>query len=131
MPWQVVKVENAGDNGQRYVYHDDGSQTAGGYAPTKWTSQFVGRLPRPDRSNEVLVNQAYADQYRAGVGDRVRMATAPSDTGGSSGFEAGPLHQRGRGFVDEWLDKRVTVVGSRGVGEAQAAGAWPYNRAAR
>src|SRR4051794_20747846 len=43
LPWQVVKVENAGDNSQRYVYHDDGSQTAGGYAPTKWTSQFVGR----------------------------------------------------------------------------------------
>src|SRR5262245_701105 len=41
--WQVVKVENAGDNSQRYVYHDDGSQTAGGYAPTKWTSQFAGR----------------------------------------------------------------------------------------
>jgi hypothetical protein len=41
--WQVVKVENAGDNSQRYVYHDDGSQTAWGYAPTKWTSQFRGR----------------------------------------------------------------------------------------
>src|SRR5207245_4919775 len=43
LPWQVVKVEHAGDNGQRYVYHDDGSKTAGGYAATKWTSQFVGR----------------------------------------------------------------------------------------
>jgi hypothetical protein len=43
VPWQLVKVENAGDNGQRYIYHEDGSQTAGGYAPTKWTSQFVGR----------------------------------------------------------------------------------------
>jgi hypothetical protein len=43
IPWTVVKVQNAGDNSQRYVYHEDGSQTAGGYAPTKWTSQFTGR----------------------------------------------------------------------------------------
>src|SRR5262249_7101790 len=43
IPWEVVKVENAGDNSQRYVYHEDGSQTAGGYAPTKWTSQLRGR----------------------------------------------------------------------------------------
>jgi len=35
-------VQNAGDNSQRYTYHDDGSLTAGGYAPTKWTSQFRG-----------------------------------------------------------------------------------------
>jgi hypothetical protein len=42
LPWQVVKVQNAGDNSQRYVYHEDGSQTAWGYAPTKWTSQFRG-----------------------------------------------------------------------------------------
>src|SRR5262249_9275347 len=38
VPWQVVKVQNASDNSQRYVYHDDGSLTAWGYAPTKWTS---------------------------------------------------------------------------------------------
>ena len=43
IPWSVVKVRNAGDNSQRYVYHDDGSQTAWGYAPTKWTSVFSGR----------------------------------------------------------------------------------------
>ncbi len=41
--WIVVKVQNAGDNSQRYIYHDDGSQTAWGYAPTKWTSQFIGK----------------------------------------------------------------------------------------
>jgi dsRNA-specific ribonuclease len=40
--WTIVKVQNASDNAQRYVYHDDGSQTAWGYAPTKWTSQFTG-----------------------------------------------------------------------------------------
>ncbi|MBY0521898.1 MAG: PSD1 and planctomycete cytochrome C domain-containing protein [Gemmataceae bacterium] len=40
--WTVVKVVNGGDNSQRYVYHDDGSLTAWGYAPTKWTSNFVG-----------------------------------------------------------------------------------------
>jgi mono/diheme cytochrome c family protein len=40
--WKVVKVQNAGDNAQRYVYHEDGSQTAWGYAPTKWTSKFTG-----------------------------------------------------------------------------------------
>jgi predicted dehydrogenase len=39
-------------------------------------------------------------------------------------METGPLHQRGRDFVDPWLDKRVTVIGSEGVGEAQAAGGW-------
>ena len=41
--WQVLQVRNAGDNSQRYVYHDDGSQTAWGYAPTKWTSKFSGK----------------------------------------------------------------------------------------
>ncbi|HZL89156.1 MAG TPA: DUF1549 domain-containing protein, partial [Pirellulaceae bacterium] len=41
--WQVVKVQNEGENSQRYVYHDDGSQTAWGYAPTKWTSKFKGK----------------------------------------------------------------------------------------
>ena len=41
--WTVVKVRNQGDNGQRYIYHDDGSQTAWGYAPTKWSSHFSGQ----------------------------------------------------------------------------------------
>jgi mono/diheme cytochrome c family protein len=41
--WSVVRVTNAGDNSQRYVYHEDGSLTAWGYAPTKWTSQFTGK----------------------------------------------------------------------------------------
>ncbi len=41
--WHVVKVQNEGENSQRYVYHDDGSQTAWGYAPTKWTSKFRGQ----------------------------------------------------------------------------------------
>jgi mono/diheme cytochrome c family protein len=44
--WTVVKVANAGDNSQRYVEHADGSLTAWGYAPTKWTSQFAGRTDR-------------------------------------------------------------------------------------
>ncbi|MFO0930156.1 MAG: DUF1549 domain-containing protein [Gemmataceae bacterium] len=43
VPWTVVKVENAGDNSQRYLYHDDGSQTAWGYAPTKWSAPFTGK----------------------------------------------------------------------------------------
>ncbi len=43
IPWEVVRVRNAGDNSQRYVYHDDGSLTAWGYAPTKWTSLFSGK----------------------------------------------------------------------------------------
>ena len=42
VPWKVVPARNAGDNSQRYDYHDDGSLTAGGYAPTKWTSVFSG-----------------------------------------------------------------------------------------
>jgi hypothetical protein len=41
--WTVVPVKNAGDNSQRYVYHDDGSLTAWGYAPTKWASKFSGK----------------------------------------------------------------------------------------
>jgi YD repeat-containing protein len=41
--WRVVKATNAGDNSQRYVYHDDGSLTAWGYAPTKWSSVFSGK----------------------------------------------------------------------------------------
>ncbi len=44
--WHIVRVVNAGDNSQRYVYHEDGSLTAWGYAPTKWTSQFTGSTDR-------------------------------------------------------------------------------------
>jgi len=40
--WQVVRVENAGDHGTRYYYHDDGSIRAASYAPTFWTSHFRG-----------------------------------------------------------------------------------------
>jgi predicted dehydrogenase len=36
--------------------------------------------------------------------------------------ETGPLHQRGRDFRDEWRDKRVSVQGSEGMGEAHALG---------
>jgi predicted dehydrogenase len=36
-------------------------------------------------------------------------------------IETGPLHQRGRDFVDDFLDKRVTVVGSAGVAHCSAA----------
>jgi hypothetical protein len=36
--------------------------------------------------------------------------------------ETGPLYQRSRVFVDDWLQKRVRVVGSGGWAEAQAAG---------
>jgi Protein of unknown function (DUF1553)/Protein of unknown function (DUF1549)/Planctomycete cytochrome C len=41
--WKTVIVRTTDDGGQRYVYHDDGSQTAGGYAPTKWSSHFSGK----------------------------------------------------------------------------------------
>jgi mono/diheme cytochrome c family protein len=40
--WAIVRVENAGDNGPRYYYYDDGSVRAASYAPTKWTSLFRG-----------------------------------------------------------------------------------------
>ncbi len=44
--WHVVRVTHQGDNDQRYVTHDDGSLTAWGYAPTRWTSRFTGRTDR-------------------------------------------------------------------------------------
>lgn len=46
--WEVLPARNAGDNSQRYVYHDDGSATACGYAPTKWSSSFraTSQLPK-------------------------------------------------------------------------------------
>jgi mono/diheme cytochrome c family protein len=40
--WTVVRCVNAGDNGERYYYYDDGSIRASSYAPTKWTSHFRG-----------------------------------------------------------------------------------------
>jgi predicted dehydrogenase/glycosyltransferase involved in cell wall biosynthesis len=36
--------------------------------------------------------------------------------------ETGALYQRGASFADEWLQKRLTVVGTDGFGEAQSAG---------
>src|SRR5438046_842288 len=40
--WTVVRAVNAGDNGERYYYYDDGSIRAASYAPTKWTAHFRG-----------------------------------------------------------------------------------------
>ena len=40
--WTVVRAVNAGDNGERYYYYDDGSIRAASYAPTKWTADFRG-----------------------------------------------------------------------------------------
>jgi predicted dehydrogenase len=37
-------------------------------------------------------------------------------------IETGALYQRGTSFDDEWLQKRLTVVGTDGFGEAQSAG---------
>jgi predicted dehydrogenase len=45
--------------------------------------------------------------------------------------ETGPLHQRGRGFHDEWRDKRVVAQGSEGMGEAHALGGCRLLRADR
>ncbi|MEX0939654.1 MAG: PSD1 and planctomycete cytochrome C domain-containing protein [Pirellulales bacterium] len=41
--WQVIEIENAGDNSQRYYRRDDGSVVAAGYAPTRWTAVFTGQ----------------------------------------------------------------------------------------
>ncbi|MBN8245927.1 MAG: PSD1 domain-containing protein [Verrucomicrobia bacterium] len=40
--WQVVECQNAGDNGERFYYHADGSIRAASYAPTFWTGRFRG-----------------------------------------------------------------------------------------
>ncbi len=40
--WHVVRCENAGDNGERFYQHEDGSIRAASYAPTQWTAQFRG-----------------------------------------------------------------------------------------
>jgi predicted dehydrogenase len=51
--------------------------------------------------------------------------------GGRAMLETGPLHQRGRDFVDDYLDKRVTLVGSDGVAHCSAAGGSQVLRAGR
>jgi len=40
--WQVVECRNAGDNGERFYHHTDGSIRAASYAPTYWTAHFRG-----------------------------------------------------------------------------------------
>lgn len=45
--WTVVRAVNAGDNGERYYYYDDGSIRAASYAPTKWTAHFRGTNDLP------------------------------------------------------------------------------------
>jgi predicted dehydrogenase len=37
-------------------------------------------------------------------------------------LETGPLHQRSGVFIDDWLQKRITAIGSQGMAEAQTAG---------
>jgi mono/diheme cytochrome c family protein len=45
--WKTVEVRNAGDNGERYYYYEDGSVRAASYAPTKWTAPFRGTNDLP------------------------------------------------------------------------------------
>lgn len=45
--WKVVECRNAGDNGERYYYYEDGSIRAASYAPTKWTAPFRGTNDLP------------------------------------------------------------------------------------
>ncbi len=40
--WSAVRCVNAGDNGERFYYYDDGSIRAASYAPTTWTAHFRG-----------------------------------------------------------------------------------------
>ena len=40
--WQILQLENAGDNGQRYIDMGDGSILAQGYAPTKYSTTLRG-----------------------------------------------------------------------------------------
>lgn len=39
--WTPIKIDNSGDNGQRYYDRPDGSLVASGYAPTRWTATFT------------------------------------------------------------------------------------------
>ncbi len=45
--WQAVECRNAGDNGERFYYHADGSIRAASYAPTYWTAHFRGTNSLP------------------------------------------------------------------------------------
>ena len=40
--WHILQLENAGDNGQRYIDMGDGSILAQGYAPTKYSTSLRG-----------------------------------------------------------------------------------------
>jgi hypothetical protein len=124
--WQVVRVQNEGENSQRYVYHEDGSQTAWGYAPTKWTSKFKGNselakiaavrvemlcdpnlpLNGPGRSpnglfalTELTVEAADADKPDAKMAVKIVSATA------DFGNEERPLEEM---YGDKTDKKRVT-----------------------
>jgi hypothetical protein len=124
--WQVVRVQNEGENSQRYVYHEDGSQTAWGYAPTKWTSKFKGKselakiaavrvemlcdpnlpLNGPGRSptglfalSELTVEAADADKPDAKTAVKIVSATA------DFGNEERPLEEM---YGDKTDKKRVT-----------------------
>jgi mono/diheme cytochrome c family protein len=45
--WVTVRCVNAGDNGERFYYYEDGSIRAASYAPTKWTAHFRGTNTLP------------------------------------------------------------------------------------
>lgn len=46
--WTPVKIDNAGDNAQRYYYRPDGSMVASGYAPTRWTGVYTNTVSAPE-----------------------------------------------------------------------------------
>jgi len=45
--WVTLRCVNAGDNGERFYYYEDGSIRAASYAPTKWTAHFRGTNTSP------------------------------------------------------------------------------------
>ena len=46
--WTPIKVENSGENSQRYYERPDGSLVAAGYAPTRWTATFTNTFAATD-----------------------------------------------------------------------------------
>src|SRR5947209_19726138 len=45
LEWEVLTIENTGENGQRYIPQKDGSILAQGYAPTKFSTALGGKSP--------------------------------------------------------------------------------------
>jgi predicted dehydrogenase len=99
---------------------------------------LAGSRPALWVMSQQCADRAALERFAAGSAPRWEDAAHPAppwmvhhiafEGGLRATLETGPLYQRSAHFVDDWLQKRVRVLGADGMAEAQAAGYFRLRR---